>query len=377
MFSSQPIQAYFSQADTGRNHWGYWAAGLWFAAVVWIFAQFILSGPMFAGIMLVDPDVLSKMPESDSGAQAAKAVGGFVLFSLIAIILYLVRGKFGEKNTKAVSIIAGLFAALSAYCIWQIIQTNDPESVEFIMGYIGKSPLTYGSMLAVFPAIAFGLFIAQRVLHQRSIKSLHTAASSFRWKRMFFSMIVFWTIAGGLSFILHVTGVSKAELIFNPAMFWSFFFVSLIFIPLQSATEEIMLRGYLNQGLFRIIKNPWIVFIITSAGFAALHLSNPEVAEASQNGNVLITVSGYFFFGFFACVLTYIDGGLESAIGVHAANNLFAATVLGYEHSALPTPTIFKIGFNSDADVLMTIAGLTLVCVIMYVTRRNTPGLEA
>jgi len=71
----------------------------------------------------------------------------------------------------------------------------------------------------------------------------------------------------------------------------------------------------------------------------------------------------------FACLLTYIDGGLETAIGVHAANNLFAAIIVGYEHSALPTPTLFKIGFNSDGDVIMTIIGLSLVCLVMYLTR--------
>ena len=136
-----------------------------------------------------------------------------------------------------------------------------------------------------------------------------------------------------------------------------------------------MLRGYLNQGLSRLIKSPWIIFFITSAGFAALHLGNPEIAQSGIEGNKLITLSGYFFFGFFACILTYIDGGLETAIGVHAANNLFAATIVGYEHSALPTPTLFKIGFNSDGDVLITIVGLTLVCLIMYATRRNTSSV--
>jgi len=86
------------------------------------------------------------------------------------------------------------------------------------------------------------------------------------------------------------------EFVFDPSRFWGFALVSLFFIPLQSATEEIILRGYLNQGLSRIIRNPWIVFFITSAGFAALHLGNPEIAQSGLEGNKLITLSGYFFF---------------------------------------------------------------------------------
>jgi membrane protease YdiL (CAAX protease family) len=72
----------------------------------------------------------------------------------------------------------------------------------------------------------------------------------------------------------------------------------------------------------------------------------------------------------FACLLTYIDGGLETAIGVHAANNMFAAAVVGYESSALPTPTIYRVGLNAEVDSITTVIALSLVCLIMYITRK-------
>ncbi|MCF6274329.1 MAG: CPBP family intramembrane metalloprotease, partial [Robiginitomaculum sp.] len=152
--------------------------------------------------------------------------------------------------------------------------------------------------------------------------------------------------------------------------FWKYLPVTLLFIPLQSATEEIALRGYLNQGLGKYIKNPWIVFVVTSAAFASLHLGNPEVAETVKEHSIWVALSGYFLFGMFACVLTYIDGGLETAIGMHAANNMFAAAVVGYDNSALPTPTIFKVGLNTQLDSIMLVVSLSLVCLIMYATRR-------
>lgn len=377
LFSPKPIQAYFGEANTGRNHWGYWAAGLWFTVFVWFIGNIFAGLPMVAGIATLGQEALQEFMQSASGAEGGSGgIGGFFGLSIVAIILYFIQNSFGERNRKAVLIVAGICAAASVYFIWQMIKSTPPDAQATLMKYMGQSPLVYMGMLIVFPFIALGLYIAQRVLHQRSIRSLHTAAKSYRWGRMFFAMVVFWILAGSMSAILHVTGVSPAKIIFDPKVFWGFFVASLLFIPLQSATEEIMLRGYLNQGLSRFIKNPWIIFFITSAGFAALHLGNPEVAQASAEGNKLLTVSGYFFFGFFACVLTYIDGGLESAIGIHAANNLFAASVVGYEHSALPTPTIFRVGFNSDADVIYTILGLMIVCLVMYKTRRNTPGLS-
>lgn len=368
------IRAYFGEADYGNNHWAAWAAGLWVIMVMLMVAQIIVGVPMVIGMMMLPPEVLSGIDAPVSTAPYQMEAGVmFALGTLLALISYFVRDNFGKEKEKTVLTISGVFALLSTAGFFYLMRANSgADSGAYINAMIGNSKLIYASMLAVFPIIACGVYIAQKVLHKRSLRSLHTAAPKYRWGRMFFSMAVFWTIAGALSYIGHVTGQSKMQLVFDPSRFWGFALVSLLFIPLQSATEEILLRGYLNQGLARIIRNPWIVFFITSAGFAALHLGNPEIAQSGEEGNKLITLSGYFFFGIFACLLTYIDGGLETAIGVHAANNLFAAIIVGYEHSALPTPTLFKIGFNSDGDVLMTIIGLSLVCFIMYLTKGKT-----
>jgi len=187
--NTSAIRAYFDEADYGNNHW----------------AAVIVAIPMFAGMMLVDPEVLEGVepPVSEAPYQT----------------------------------LAGMAFALNAL--------------------IGNSKLVYGAMLAVFPIIALGVYIAQKGLHKRSLRSLHTAAPKYRWGRMFFSMAVFWVIAAILTFVGHATGNSPAELVFDPSRFFGFALVSLLFIPLQSATEEIILRGYLNQGLSR----KWLFFI--------------------------------------------------------------------------------------------------------------------
>ena len=100
--------------------------------------------------------------------------------------------------------------------------------------------------------------------------------------------------------------------------------------------------------------------------FASLHLGNPEAAEGAANGKLLMTMSGYFAFGMFACLLTYIDGGLESAIGVHAANNLYASMIMGYDNSALPTPTVYNTELNPSTDLIFTLIALSLVCLILW-----------
>jgi len=63
--NTSAIRAYFDEADygnnhwaAGNNHWAAWASGLWVIMVMVVLAQVIVAIPMFAGMMLVDPEVL-------------------------------------------------------------------------------------------------------------------------------------------------------------------------------------------------------------------------------------------------------------------------------------------------------------------------------
>ena len=44
------------------------------------------------------------------------------------------------------------------------------------------------------------------------------------------------------------------------------------------------------------------------------------------------------------CVLLYFEGGIESAIGAHIANNIFVFALLGYEDPMLPNTALFTLG---------------------------------
>lgn len=51
----------------------------------------------------------------------------------------------------------------------------------------------------------------------------------------------------------------------------------------------------------------------------------------------------YFAVGAFLALITVRDGGLELALGAHAANNLFAALILNHVTSSLPTAGVWQI----------------------------------
>jgi len=375
--NQSPIQAFFSHATGSDTRWWTWLAVFWFAIMMWFYGQFIFGIPLAIIGMVVDPSSMEAMMESQANGETAAGAGYLLgmgtifLGSLIAFFVYVLRNKSSEEAGKTNIQIASIFGIISFAALIYFIKTgSSPEDAKLINSWLSKSSLVYMFMLLMFPPMAIGLWLGVKYVQKRTILSLHTAHYKFRWGRMVFAMLLVWAVAAIFSYGAHVTGVSEAKYVFDPSRFWKYLPITLLFIPLQSATEEIALRGYLNQGLGKYIRNPWIVFVITSAAFASLHLGNPEVAETVKEHSIWVAMSGYFFFGMFACVITYIDGGLEAAIGMHAANNMFAAAVVGYDSSALPTPTIFKVGLNTQLDSIMVVVSLALVCLILYATRK-------
>ena len=101
-------------------------------------------------------------------------------------------------------------------------------------------------------------------------------------------------------------------------------------------------------------------------------LANPEL----DSGFLLVALY-YFGFGAFLAWVSLRDGTLELAIGAHAANNLFGAIVLGFEGSALNTPSLFYADRFVPAYSLiqfLVAAALFYVVVFVLFKRRTKKG---
>jgi len=237
--------------------------------------------------------------------------------------------------------------------------------VTFLMG---ASPIAYLIVLLTFPVALIGLYFGQKAIHQRSLTSLHTAAKRFRVSRAIQGFFLTWIVLGLFSLIGNSLGIIDIAFVFNGQKFWIYALVSILFIPIQSATEEIVFRGHLNQGLSHLTKSKWIAFVVTSFIFMLMHLSNPEALEGAASGTLPIVMSN-FFFGFAMCLIVWIDDGLETAIGIHAGNNCFAAMIVNYENSVLPTPSIFLTGQDPIKDAISTVLVLSVIIVITWFWR--------
>ena len=304
--------AYLEQGQNGNSRWWSWLITFVITVAIWIIAQTILLGVVIGINSVINPELSQEL--------------------------------------------------------MTLVQTNPSDSEEqtqLMMQMVAANPFTFALFLLSFPAALAGLYIGQKFIHKRTLTSLHTAAQRFNYARAFQAFFVMWAILAIATVIAKLFG-APINYVFDSKRFWGFFIVSLIFIPMQSATEEIVFRGYFNQALGHWISNKWIVFTLTSLVFMALHLSNPEALKGAREGVLPIVMSGYFFFGFAACLLVMIDDGLESAIGLHAANNTFAAIFVNYEGSVLPTPSIWQTVPNPTLDTIATIIVLGIAVTILY-----------
>lgn len=375
---SAPLYDYFKESFTGESRWWSWVMVFWFTILGWIVVQIPITGPIPDIARAADPELGAQIDQATAnmmtGVDAVTvAIFGlmFIVGTLMGIICWLINRNAKDGTKTVFGVLTGIGVAASIIGLWKFMGAmNDPEANATLMKAMGVSPIAYMLFLLVFPFSLIALYLGQKFIHKRTILSLHTAAKKIRWGRGMQAFLITWIVLGSLAAVGHVSGLSPINTNFDAGRFLIYAIISLIFIPMQSGTEEIVFRGYLNQAFAHLLKNKWIAFVITSILFAAMHLSNPEALKGAEDGILLLTMSSYFFFGFIACLMVWMDDGLESAIGFHAANNCFAAIFVNYEGSVLPTPSLFMATPNTVIDVPTSLLAMCLIAAILYKTRK-------
>lgn len=98
--------------------------------------------------------------------------------------------------------------------------------------------------------------------------------------------------------------------------------VALVLVPLQSAAEEYVFRGYLPQAIGIRFDNYWIPAVLLSVAFGLVH------GPLALQGGIWALIDRSLF-GLIAAWLTIRTGGLEAAIALHAVGNVFGIAALG------------------------------------------------
>lgn len=221
------------------------------------------------------------------------------------------------------------------------------------------------SLILLMLPMVTGLLVAVlllKPLHKRSFTEVVNGTKIFRWNRFFVGFAV-WFVLYALYF-----GISY---LLNPEIYvlqlqWESFIplivISLLIIPFQTAFEELLFRGYLAQGLAAWTKNRWLVILVPSVLFGLLHSANPEVKEFG----FWLAIPQYVFFGMIFGLISILDDGIESAIGIHASNNIFASIFITHKASVLQTPAAFEqtVVDPYQETIALVIMGIILTFIL-------------
>ena len=165
------------------------------------------------------------------------------------------------------------------------------------------------SHLGIAGLLLFVLLI-HRYWHGRKAIWVISVQPGGRWRYLLICFVVAVAVLNVVLWLMH--GGNMAWQAAQPD--WAIYLaLILITSPLQAAAEEFFFRGYLQQAIGSLAGRAWVGVACSSLVFAIFHGDQNVALFAHRLG-----------FGLIAGTLVWATGGLEAAIAVHVANNVFA-----------------------------------------------------
>ena len=289
--------------------------------------------------------------------------------------LLLIKGITTGNNSLGYYLL-GITAAVLGYVVSQSIlifplitkATNNGVAMETILSNpnvlfnpdvvgINRS-LLLALMMSMFACTLLFFYLTVTFFQKKTLSSILTGFEKIRWNRYFFSFSIWGTLIIILTVSSYFLSPETFELKFDFTKFSLLLIVSIIFIPIQTATEELLFRGYLMQGFGIAFKNGIIPLVITSIMFGLMHGTNPEV----KTHGLLVMMPYYILFGAFLGVLTLLDEGSELAMGIHCANNLISALLISSKNSVLQTDAMFFTSVENPFAEFLSWIVMAIIC---------------
>ena len=250
------------------------------------------------------------------------------------------KGRF-----EAYRVVLTLFFVFVAYFVGSLflsfdLAINHPSFTGLSDGSLKEIALLLGKnrflllILLPYALVFFTLLICLTKIHKLPLLAVFTSRNAFDWKR-FFIAFSWWSLM-----VLAVTGIElllhkNYQLVFNAQKFFTLCLLSIILLPLQTSSEELVFRGYILQGIKKRTGSILSSIIISGFMFGMMHIANPEIAKIGYH--ILIY---YITVGVVLGAIVYYDSGLELSLGFHAANNLITALLITADWQAFQTDAI-------------------------------------
>jgi hypothetical protein len=250
-----------------------------------------------------------------------------------------------------------------AIAIWTGAPVDELGQIE------GYPLLSFVGLMLSFVTLFLAVWGAVRLFHHRSLHSLTAPNRPINWRRAAQGFGVWLALAAFQAVIEALLFPGRYQWTFDFSRFLQFLLPVLAFVPIQSAAEELLFRGYLLQWLGLRFRSTLFLSFLTGVLFGLLHMGNPEAV----NGDLLLMLMNYSAAGIFFALITLYDNGLELALGVHAANNLFATLLANYKISVLSTPALFTIQeMDAVFSLIAYLVSIALFFAFVFWSRSHT-----
>lgn len=180
----------------------------------------------------------------------------------------------------------------------------------------GKGHFTFSLVLLIFGLALFAFLFVASKLHQRPKISFISTRSIFSWKQYFIGFITWGNLLFIGSSIFDYPKLEEFITNFKPYQFSVLFLLGFVAIGVQSFFEELVLRGYLLQGMHLLIKKVVTLVSLNSLIFGVLHF-----------GYGLESFLSSWAFGVAFSVIVMLQNRIEFVSGAHNANNLILSLI--------------------------------------------------
>ncbi len=229
------------------------------------------------------------------------------------------------RLVAGLGIVAVVIFTLNAILFTMVASLGSAEwATEFLTG---SSPSALLVVLASFIFATLGVTLAARLIQRRSLASIIGPQTV--------ALLQFWRVMRALALLAIILLALPpydlgAPLIANlPLSRWLVLLpLSLVAVLIQTSAEEILFRGYIQQGLAARFRSPLIWMGLPSLLFAAGHYSPATAGE-----NASLVAAWALAFGLLAADLTARAGTLGPAIALHFFNNFVALLVISLPDS--------------------------------------------
>ncbi|MGF7119565.1 CPBP family intramembrane glutamic endopeptidase [Methanobacterium oryzae] len=219
-------------------------------------------------------------------------------------------------------------------------------------------PLTLIGSVASF--IVLYLFI--RFIHIRSFTSVITTKLKINWMRILKGVGLWLAILGTITVISLLIQPEGYQFTFNSRTFGILLIISLITFPIQASFEEVFFRGYLMQWFGLLSKKPIIPLVATSLIFGIVHLMNGANMTVS-----IFPVIEASIMGLMLGIITLGEDSIETAMGIHIINNIYAALIVSTEGSVLgDVPSVLSSSYDPYSSILWSVIIALVAIVIIF-----------